>query len=365
MSDNLSNGRTPAAILVTGGCGFIGSALIYQLFQAFPGVRVVNLDALTYAGNPQNLEGLPADANYSFVQGDIGDSVLVADLLAKESFDWVLNLAAESHVDRSIDSALPFVDANVRGTVALLEAVRNHLRANPDAVANGFRFVHISTDEVFGTLDWESPKFCETTPYAPNSPYAASKAASDMFVRAFIETFKLPAIITNCSNNYGPRQFPEKLIPLMLLNALEGKPLPVYGDGANIRDWLYVDDHARGIIAAAQKGKPGESYLFGGRSEKRNLELVHTICDSLDQLRPRADGKSYREQITFVKDRPGHDLRYAIECAKAEKELGWRAEVDFEQGILSTMDWYLNNRNWCDAISSGNYQRQRLGLETI
>ncbi|WP_269542222.1 dTDP-glucose 4,6-dehydratase [Cerasicoccus fimbriatus] len=365
MSSILPENPAPKTVLVTGGCGFIGSALIYQLVEAFPGARIINLDSLTYAGNPQNLEALPESSNYQFVQGDIGDGKLVAELLAKESVDWVLNLAAESHVDRSIDSALPFVDANVRGTVALLEAVRNHLRELTEEARQAFRFVHVSTDEVFGSLDWEDPKFCETTPYAPNSPYAASKAASDMFVRAFIETFKLPAIITNCSNNYGPRQFPEKLIPLMLLNAMEGKPLPVYGDGANIRDWLYVDDHARGIIAAALRGKPGESYLFGGRSEKRNLDLVHTMCDSLNELRPREDGKSYREQITFVKDRPGHDRRYAIDCDKAERDLGWRAEMAFEAGIASTIDWYLQNRAWCDAITSGNYQRQRLGLDTL
>lgn len=349
-------------ILVTGGCGFIGSNYIRLILSENPEVSIVNLDLLTYAGNPENLSDIENDARYTFAQGDIGDETLVSKLLAEHAIDAVVNFAAESHVDRSIDSPRPFFESNVLGTLGLLDASRKYWKTLEGEKLENFRFLHVSTDEVFGSLTAEDPAFCETTPYAPNSPYSASKAASDHIVRAYYHTYGFPVVTTNCSNNYGPYQFPEKLIPLMILTALEEKPLPVYGDGQNIRDWLYVEDHASGIHAALEKGKLGEVYCIGGRAEMKNIEIVHTLCDILNDLRPRASG-SYRDLITFVTDRPGHDRRYAINCDRIESELDWKQKETFATGIKKTVQWYLDNQAWCNDITSGNYQRQRLGTE--
>lgn len=352
-------------LLITGGCGFIGTNFIRQRLLCSDRTgpsRLINLDKLTYAGNPANLADLSSDSRYVFVHGDIGDEGLIARLLADYGIDAVVNFAAESHVDRSIDSPEPFVQTNVLGTLRLLNASKNYFASLDSERKRTFRFLHVSTDEVYGTLGPGDPPFSETTPYAPNSPYAASKASSDHLVRAFHHTYGLPVVTTNCSNNYGPYQFPEKLIPLMILNAIEGKNLPVYGDGMQIRDWLYVEDHTDAIWLVLQKGRIGETYNVGGMNEQTNIDIVHSICDILDSRSPRCVGKSYRNQITLVADRPGHDRRYAINGSKIEDELGWRPAVSFASGLQKTVDWYLNHSDWCKEISRSLYQGQRLGL---
>jgi dTDP-glucose 4,6-dehydratase len=350
-------------LLVTGGCGFIGSNFIRQrlLEAGSPLRKLVNLDALTYAGNPANLADLADDPRYEFAHGSIGDSVLVARLLAEHAIDAVVNFAAESHVDRSIDSPEPFVQTNVVGTLRLLNCARLHWAKLTEPKKSAFRFLHVSTDEVYGTLGADDPAFTEETPFAPNSPYAASKAASDHLVRSYQHTFKLPTLTTNCSNNYGPYHFPEKLIPLVILNALEGKPLPVYGDGMQIRDWLYVEDHAAAIWLVLQKGRVGETYNVGGLNEQPNIAIVRTICELLDRKAPRLDGLPYASQITYVTDRPGHDRRYAIDCSKLQRELGWAPRESFATGIDKTVDWYLTHRDWASEITSKRYARERLG----
>jgi dTDP-glucose 4,6-dehydratase len=350
-------------ILVTGGCGFIGSNFIRQRLLADAGVagRLVNLDKLTYAGNPANLSDIAADRRYAFVQGDIGDDGLVRRILAENRIGAVVNFAAESHVDRSIDSPEPFVQTNVVGTLRLLNAVKRHWSGLEGADRDAFRFLHISTDEVYGTLSANDPAFTEETAFAPNSPYAASKAGSDHLVRAYSHTYGLPTLTTNCSNNYGPFHFPEKLFPLVILNALDGRRLPVYGDGKQVRDWLYVEDHCRAISIVLGRGRPGETYNVGGLSEMTNLEAVALICALLDQKSPRKDGRSYSEQIEFVADRPGHDRRYAVDCSKLQQELGWRPLESFKSGLAKTVEWYLANRAWCNDITEKRYARERLG----
>jgi dTDP-glucose 4,6-dehydratase len=378
-------------ILVTGGCGFIGSNFIRQRLletaqpksevkvdatgtppsavqpklpfptASVPVAKLVNLDLLTYAGNPANLADLSSDPRYVFAQGDIGDAALVGRLLEEHQIDGVVNFAAESHVDRSIDSPEPFIQTNVVGTLRLLNAARQYWSRLPEPRKSAFRFLHVSTDEVYGTLSPTDPAFTEETPFAPNSPYAASKAASDHLVRAYQHTYGLPTLTTNCSNNYGPYHFPEKLIPLVILNALDGKPLPVYGDGQQIRDWLFVEDHAAAIWLVLQRGRCAETYNVGGLNERPNLEVVQRICSLLDAKAPRANGRSYSEQITFVTDRPGHDRRYAINCDKLQRELGWAPRESFETGLSKTVDWYLSHRSWCDDITATRYARQRLG----
>jgi len=350
-------------ILVTGGCGFIGSNFIRQRLAegGSPLRKLVNLDLLTYAGNPANLADMASDPRYVFQQGDIGDEALVARLLEEHSIDAVVNFAAESHVDRSIDSPEPFIQTNVTGTLRLLNAARRHWSGLPEARREKFRFLHVSTDEVYGTLAPNDPAFSESTPFAPNSPYAASKAASDHLVRSFQHTYGLPTLTTNCSNNYGPYHFPEKLIPLMILNALDGKPLPVYGDGQQIRDWLYVEDHAAAIWLVLQSGRTGETYNVGGLNERANFDVVKTLCALLDAKSPRSDGISYAAQIAYVADRPGHDRRYAINCSKLQSELGWAPRESFETGLAKTVDWYLKNRSWTDDITQNRYNRDRLG----
>jgi dTDP-glucose 4,6-dehydratase len=351
-------------VLVTGGCGFIGSNFVRQrLSEADSALgKLVNLDKLTYAGNPANLSDLECDPRYVFSHGDIGDTELVLRLLDEHGVDAVVNFAAESHVDRSIDSPEPFVETNVLGTLRLLEAARRYWKSLPGGRQEAFRFLHVSTDEVYGTLSPGDPAFTEETPFAPNSPYAASKAASDHFVRAYHHTYGLPVVTTNCSNNYGPYHFPEKLIPLVILNALDGKPLPVYGDGQQIRDWLYVEDHATAIWTVLRRGTVGETYNVGGLNERANLEVVRRICALLDEKAPREDGGSYAAQITFVADRPGHDRRYAIDCSKLRRDLGWAPRESFESGLEKTVDWYLAHRAWCDDITRRRYSRERLGL---
>jgi len=350
-------------LLVTGGCGFIGSNFIRQRLTESdsPLTKLVNLDKLTYAGNPANLADLAGDPRYVFVQGDIGDSGQVEALLAGHQIDAIVNFAAESHVDRSIDSPEPFIQTNVLGTLRLLNCTRLYWARLPEPRKAAFRLLHVSTDEVYGTLAPADPAFTEKTPFAPNSPYAASKAASDHLVRAYHHTFQLPVLTTNCSNNYGPYHFPEKLIPLVILNALEGKPLPVYGDGRQIRDWLYVEDHAAAIWLVLRKGRVGETYNIGGLSEKPNIEIVQTICALLDRKSPRADGKSRIAQITYVTDRPGHDRRYAINCSKLQQELGWAPRESFSTGLEKTVDWYLAHREWAADITARKYARERLG----
>lgn len=345
--------------LVTGGAGFIGGNFV---LDAVPrGVRVINLDALTYAGNRDTLASLDGDPNHVFVHGDIGDRELVTRLLAEYQPDAVVNFAAESHVDRSIDGPAAFVQTNVVGTLVLLEAVRDYWKGLQGEKRQDFRFLHVSTDEVYGTLG-ETGKFTETTPYAPNSPYSASKAASDHLVRAFHHTYGLPTLTTNCSNNYGPYHFPEKLIPLVIAKALAGEPLPVYGDGKQVRDWLFVRDHCAAIRTVLEKGRIGETYNVGGNSEKQNIEVVKTICALLDERRPRADGRSYAEQIAFVADRPGHDRRYAIDASKLKDELGWEPAYTFERGIAETIDWYLENQDWVNRVLDGSYRLERIGV---
>jgi dTDP-glucose 4,6-dehydratase len=342
-------------ILVTGGAGFIGSNFVLD-WLARCDEPVVNLDKLTYAGNRENLASLACDSRHVFVEGDIGDARLVGDLLRRHRPRAVLNFAAESHVDRSIHGPDAFIQTNIVGTFRLLEEVRAYwgdLAAAPKA---SFRLLHVSTDEVYGSLAPEAAAFTESHPYAPNSPYSASKAASDHLVRAYHHTYGLPVLTTNCSNNYGPYHFPEKLIPLMIVNALAGKPLPVYGDGRQVRDWLYVGDHCSAIRCVIEAGRPGETYNIGGWNEKPNIEIVRTICDLLDELRPAESGKSHRELIAFVKDRPGHDRRYAIDARKIERELGWRPAETFETGIRKTVRWYLENTAWVSHVQDGSYR---------
>jgi dTDP-glucose 4,6-dehydratase len=353
-------------LLVTGGCGFIGANFVRQrLTEAgSPLHRLVNLDLLTYAGNPANLADLAGDPRYVFTRGDIGDAALVSRLLAEHAIDAVVNFAAESHVDRSIDSPEPFVQTNVVGTLRLLHAARRYWAELPEPRRRAFRFLHVSTDEVYGTLAPDAAPFTETHPYGPNSPYAASKAASDHLVRAFHHTYGLPVLTTNCSNNYGPYQFPEKVMPLVILNGLEGRPLPVYGDGRQIRDWLYVEDHCAAIWLVLRRGRVDETYNIGGRSEQRNLDLVRSICALLDRKAPRPDGSPHAALIQFVQDRPGHDRRYAIDCAKIERELGWTPRETFATGLERTVDWYLAHREWCRAITEQKYARERLGTAT-
>jgi dTDP-glucose 4,6-dehydratase len=350
-------------ILVTGGCGFIGSNFIRQqlLDGASHGAQIVNLDKLTYAGNPANLADLAGSPRYSFTQGDIGDEALVSGLLSKNKISAIVNFAAESHVDRSIDSPEPFVQTNVVGTLRLLNAAKRHWAGLTGAPKDEFRFLHVSTDEVYGTLGPREPAFTEETPFAPNSPYAASKAASDHFVRAYQHTFGLPTLTTNCSNNYGPYHFPEKLFPLVILNALEGRPLPIYGDGQQVRDWLFVGDHCRAISLVLGRGKPGETYNVGGLNECANLDVVKLICALLDAKAPRKDGKPYSSQIEFVADRPGHDRRYAIDCSKIQRALGWKPQESFETGLAKTVDWFIANKAWCGEITAKRYARERLG----
>ena len=354
--------------LVTGGAGFIGSAVIRHLIRDTTHT-VINVDKLTYAGNLESLQEVDADSRYHFEQVDICDDVEIARVFQQYKPDIVMHLAAESHVDRSIDGPAEFIQTNVVGTSTLLEQARNYYNQLPAKKQAGFRFHHISTDEVYGDLPHPDevteeerenlPLFTEQTPYAPSSPYSASKASSDHLVRAWHRTFGLPVLITNCSNNYGPYQFPEKLIPLVILNALEGKPLPIYGKGNQIRDWLYVDDHARALVLCAIQGEVGETYNIGGHNEKQNIEVIYALCDALDEIRPK--DSSYREQIAYVTDRPGHDMRYAIDASKIESELGWRPQESFESGIKKTIQWYLGNEVWCQHVQDGSYQRERLG----
>jgi len=343
-------------ILVTGGAGFIGSNFVLD-WLAQSDEPVINLDKLTYAGNLENLASLSGDARHIFVQGDIGDQKLVARLLSEHRPRAIINFAAESHVDRSIHGPADFIETNVVGTFGLLEATRAYWGGLDDADNAAFRFLHVSTDEVYGSLEKKDPPFAETNRYEPNSPYSASKAASDHLVRAYHHTYGLPVLTTNCSNNYGPYHFPEKLIPLCILNALNGKPLPIYGDGQQIRDWLYVRDHCSAIRRVLEAGKLGETYNVGGWNEKANLDVVNTLCSILDELQPRTDGKSYSTQITFVTDRPGHDRRYAIDARKLESELGWKPAETFETGIRKTVQWYLDNGAWTANVSSGAYRQ--------
>lgn len=342
-------------ILVTGGAGFIGANFVLD-WLAGNDEPVVNLDKLTYAGNLQTLSSLQDDARHIFVHGDIGDSVLVDQLLKTHRPRAIVNFAAESHVDRSIHGPEDFIETNIVGTFRLLEAVRAYWGGLDEQARQAFRFLHVSTDEVYGSLAAGEPAFTETHQYQPNSPYSASKAASDHLVRSYHHTYGLPVLTTNCSNNYGPYHFPEKLIPLMIVNALAGKPLPVYGDGQQIRDWLYVKDHCSAIRRVLEAGKTGEVYNVGGWNEKPNLEIVNRVCTLLDELRPRADGKPYAEQITYVADRPGHDRRYAIDARKLERELGWKPAETFESGIRKTVAWYLDNQEWVQNVQSGSYR---------
>jgi dTDP-glucose 4,6-dehydratase len=341
-------------ILVTGGAGFIGSNFVLDWIAA-TGEPVVNLDKLTYAGNLANLASLADDARHRFVRGDILDAGLVERLFAEHRPRAVVHFAAESHVDRSIHGPAPFIETNVVGTFRLLESARAWWQALEGAERGAFRFLHVSTDEVYGTLGEDDPPFSETTPYAPNSPYSASKAGSDHLVRAYHHTYGMPCVTTNCSNNYGPLQFPEKLIPLTIANALEGRPLPVYGDGRQVRDWLYVSDHCEAIRVVLAGGRPGETYNIGGNAERRNLDVVHTLCDALQEQRPREGG--YRSLIEFVADRPGHDRRYAIDASKVRGELGWQPRETFATGLRKTVRWYLDNAAWVAQVKSGEYRR--------
>ncbi len=341
-------------ILVTGGAGFIGSNFVID-WLAHHDEPVVNLDKLTYAGNLQNLTSLEGDSRHHFVRGDIGDGALVARLLAEHKVRAVLNFAAESHVDRSIEGPGAFIQTNIVGTFNLLEAVRAYWNGLDEQAKADFRFLHVSTDEVYGTLESDAPAFTEQHRYEPNSPYSATKAASDHLVRAYHHTYGLPVLTTNCSNNYGPYHFPEKLIPLVIHNALAGKPLPIYGDGQQIRDWLYVTDHCSAIRRVLEDGRLAETYNVGGWNEKANIDVVRTLCAILDELQPRADGASYATQMTFVKDRPGHDRRYAIDAGKLERELGWRPAETFDTGIRKTVEWYLANGAWVENVTSGAY----------
>jgi dTDP-glucose 4,6-dehydratase len=355
-------------LLITGGAGFIGSNLVRHALEHTTDQLVI-IDKLTYAGSLLNLEEALADRRVRFIQADIADRDAMRQVFADVQPAAVLNLAAETHVDRSIDGPWPFIETNIVGTFVLLETARHFVAALPEAARDNFRFLHVSTDEVYGTLG-SSGLFSEETPYAPNSPYAASKASADHLVRSYFHTFHLPVLLTNCSNNYGPYQFPEKLIPLVMLNALEGRPLPIYGDGGNVRDWLHVDDHCAGILRVLHQGHTGEKYNIGGGSERSNLQVVDLICDALEDRRPAASNTSmarrnvsnYHALKTFVPDRPGHDRRYAIDAAKIHRELGWAPRHSFEDGLRETVDWYLEHRDWCEAIQAGRYDRERLGL---
>jgi dTDP-glucose 4,6-dehydratase len=346
-------------ILVTGGAGFIGAAVVRLLVRR--GARVVNVDALTYAGNLDSVAEAAASPLYAFERVDVRDAEALRDVFERHRPSAVMHLAAESHVDRSIDAPREFVDTNVTGTFSVLQEARRHWSRLRGVDADAFRVLHVSTDEVFGSLG-ESGRFTEETPYRPSSPYAATKAAADHLVRAWHHTYGLPCVITNCSNNYGPYQFPEKLIPLTILNALAGEPLPVYGRGENVRDWLYVEDHAEALVLALERGLPGEAYAIGGRAERRNVDVVHAVCDAVDALRPDAAIGSRRSLVRFVADRPGHDLRYAIDPSKAERELGWAPNVTFEEGLRRTVAWYLDNAWWWERVRSGVYRGERLGL---
>ena len=343
-------------ILITGGAGFIGSNFVLDWLKDRKAEGIVNLDKLSYAGNLATLDSLKSDPRHIFVHGDIGDNELVTKLLNEHEPRAIVNFASESHVDRSIHTPAEFVQTNIVGTFNLLECGRAYWNALDESKKAAFRFHHVSTDEVYGSLSSNEPAFTETNPYEPNSPYSASKAASDHLVRAWFHTYGFPVITTNCSNNYGPYHFPEKLIPLVILNAINGKSLPIYGDGQQIRDWLYVGDHCSAIREVLAKGKLGETYNIGGWNEKANIDVVKTICQILDELKPRADDKTYAEQITFVKDRPGHDRRYAIDASKIKRELGWRPAETFNNGIKKTVQWYLNNPGWVEGVVSGSYR---------
>lgn len=348
-------------ILVTGGSGFIGSNLVRHLIT-HTGHQVLNVDALTYAGNATSLSDLADNPRYRFRKADICDAEAMRGLFAGFKPDRILHLAAESHVDRSIDGPGAFIQTNITGTFTLLQAARTHFESLSGADRERFRFLHVSTDEVYGSLG-ETGLFTETSPYAPHSPYSASKAASDHLARAWADTYGLPVIVTNCSNNYGPFQFPEKLIPVVILKALRGDSIPVYGKGENIRDWLYVEDHAEALVLALNSGKPGETYNIGGNNERKNIDLVRLLCGILDELRPRADGGKYESQITFVTDRPGHDLRYAIDSTKIRRELGWSPKQEHETGFRKTVAWYLDNESWWQAILDGSYKPERIGIK--
>jgi dTDP-glucose 4,6-dehydratase len=355
-------------MIITGGAGFIGANFV-RMALAETDARIVVVDKLTYAGHRENLEDLWRDSRLQFIQADIADEAEMVKAVEAYRPRWVVNFAAESHVDRSIDNPYPFIHTNVTGTLVLLDTIRRFLKQAGTDQQQYFRFLHVSTDEVYGTLG-ETGLFTEETPYAPNSPYAASKASADHLVRAYFHTYGLPTIITNCSNNYGPYQFPEKLIPLMVLNALEGKPLPIYGDGKNIRDWLFVEDHCEGLLRVLQDGVPGEKYNLGGRSERSNLEVVEVVCNILDELFPCESNpvlvergiRRYEDLKAFVTDRPGHDFRYGIDTTKIQLELGWAPSHTFEVGLRRTIQWYVENRPWCDAVTKQSYQRERLGL---
>ncbi len=352
---------TNSTILVTGGAGFIGANFIHAQRDR-NNCKVIDLDKLTYAGNLITLKQLAADPQHIFVQGDIGDRELVDELLNRYQPQAIVNFAAETHVDRSIDSPASFIETNVTGTFNLLESARNYWQKLTDKERQEFRFLHISTDEVFGSLSPTDPAFTETTPYSPNSPYSASKASSDHLVRAYFHTYGLPTLITNCSNNYGPYQFPEKLIPLMILNGIAGKPLPIYGDGQNVRDWLYVGDHCLAIELVLVKGTPGETYNVGGAAERDNLWLVNKLCEILDEYLPDSPHRPHSQLIEYVTDRPGHDRRYAIDFSKLNRELGWQPIEDIESGLRRTVRWYLDNPDWCQAVTADKYDRERLGV---
>jgi dTDP-glucose 4,6-dehydratase len=353
-ADQPSQSRHPRRILITGGAGFIGSNFVHYWCDRYPEDRVIVLDALTYAGNLRNLESLEERPNFRFVQGDICDRLLLDALLKQEKVDTIAHLAAESHVDRSILSPGAFVRTNVVGTFTLLEAFRQHWEAHKQP--GHYRFLHVSTDEVYGSLGSDDPAFSETTPYAPNSPYSASKAGSDHFARAYYHTYNLPTLITNCSNNYGPYHFPEKLIPLMCINILLGKSLPVYGDGQNVRDWLYVEDHCRALDTVIHQGQAGETYNIGGNNEVKNIDLVHMLCDLMEELAPDLPVRPCQKLITYVKDRPGHDRRYAINAEKIKTELGWVPQETVEAGLRKTVQWYLDHPNWWRSLLSEEYQ---------